>query len=237
MLLKLKLKLKLKPKLKNKYSFLSGKGFLTLFRIFFWRERGVAEETFLIAGLGNPGAKYEKTRHNVGFQVVDAIARNENCYLDLAKWDAHYCRVSLWGARLFFVKPQSFMNLSGKSVARFADFFKIPPDHILVVHDDIDMQPGRLKLVAGGGPGGHNGIRSLIQCFGTKDFFRLKYGVGRPGQNGVHSEIPVDRFVLAPFSDDEQALLDKRIAILGKGVEAFVRSGSQQAMNILNSVK
>lgn len=197
----------------------------------------MAEETYLIAGLGNPGAKYEDTRHNVGFQVVDAIARTGNGYLDLNKWDAHYCRLSLWGARVFFIKPQSFMNLSGKSVARFADFFKIRPDHILVIHDDIDMQSGRLKLVAGGGPGGHNGIRSLIQCLGTKEFFRLKYGVGRPGQNGVHSEMPVDRFVLAPFSGDEQSLLDERIVTLGKGVEAFVRSGSQQAMNILNAVK
>lgn len=197
----------------------------------------MTEETYLIVGLGNPGKNYENTRHNVGFQVVDAIARKENEYLELTKWDALYCRVSLWGARLFFVKPQSFMNLSGKSVARFVDFFKINPEHILVIHDDIDMHPGRLKLVAGGGPGGHNGIRSLIQCLGTKDFFRLKYGVGRPGQDGVHAEIPVDRYVLASLSGDEQDLLYKRIPYLVDGVEAFVRSGSQQAMNIINSVK
>jgi len=122
----------------------------------------VTEETFLIAGLGNPGAKYEKTRHNVGFQVIDAITRKEQLTLNLTKWEADYCRVSLWGARVFLIKPQTFMNLSGKSVARFADFFKISPDHILVIHDDIDMHPGRLKLVAGGGAGGHNGIRSLL---------------------------------------------------------------------------
>ncbi len=197
----------------------------------------MAEETYLIVGLGNPGRDYEHTRHNVGFQVVDAIVRNEGGYLELNKWDALYCRVSLWGARLFFVKPQSFMNLSGKSVVRFADFFKISHDRILVIHDDIDMNPGRLKLVAGGGPGGHNGIRSLIQCLGTKDFFRLKYGVGRPGQNGVHADIPVDRYVLASLSSEEQELLDKRMSPLSSGVEAFVKSGSQQAMNIINSVK
>ena len=138
---------------------------------------------------------------------------------------------------MYFVKPQSFMNLSGKSVARFADFFKITPDHILVVHDDIDMNPGRLKLVAGGGSGGHNGIRSLIQCLGTKVFFRLKYGVGRPGKEGVHAEIPVDRYVLGALSGEEQELLDKRIPCLIEGVEKFVKSGSQQAMNIINSVK
>jgi peptidyl-tRNA hydrolase, PTH1 family len=197
----------------------------------------VAEETYLIAGLGNPGVNYEKTRHNVGFQVVDAIACSEKECLELSKWEAQYCRASLWGARVFFVKPQAFMNLSGKSVARFADFFKISPSHILIIHDDIDMHPGRIKLVAGGGPGGHNGIRSLIQHLGTKDFYRLKYGVGRPGQNGIHADIPVERFVLAPFSDDEQLLLDKRMASLIEGVHAFVTSGDQKAMNILNTVK
>lgn len=197
----------------------------------------MAEETYLIVGLGNPGSKYEQTRHNVGFHIVDAIARSEKEYLELLKWDAQYCRTSLWGARVFFVKPQTFMNLSGKSVARFVDFFKISADHILVIHDDIDMNPGRLKLVSGGGPGGHNGIRSLIQCLGTKDFFRLKYGVGRPGQNGVHADIPVERFVLAPFSDDEYGILANRMESLAEGVKAFVTSGSQKAMNILNALK
>jgi len=197
----------------------------------------VSEETYLIAGLGNPGTGYENTRHNVGFQIVDSVARSHGLRLDLHKWESEYCRASLWNARVFFVKPQTFMNLSGKAVACFADFFKIPSSHILIIHDDLDMHPGRVKLVAGGGPGGHNGIRSLIQHLGTRDFFRLKYGVGRPGQNGVHAEMPVDRFVLAPLSEGEQALLDKRLTVLGEGLESFVSSGSQQAMNIVNAVK
>ena len=197
----------------------------------------MGEKTFLIAGLGNPGASYEKTRHNVGFQVVDRIAGSHGLSLDQSKWDALYCRTSLWGARLLFVKPQTYMNLSGRAVTRFADYFKIVPSHILVIHDDIDMHPGRVKLVATGGAGGHNGIRSLIQHLGTKDFFRLKYGVGRPGQNDVHAEIPVERFVLSSFSDDEQRLLDERIAVLDEGIQTFVRSGGQKAMNILNVIK
>jgi len=197
----------------------------------------VTEETFLIAGLGNPGARYENTRHNVGFQIVDAIARKQKLSLDLTKWEADYCRVSLWGARVFLIKPQTFMNLSGKSVARFTDFFKISPDHILVIHDDIDMHSGRLKFVAGGGPGGHNGIRSLIQFLGTRDFFRLKYGIGRPGQDGIHAAIPVERFVLASFSDDELSLLNDRISVVMQGVEHFVVEGSQKAMNVLNVIK
>ena len=194
----------------------------------------MTEETFLIAGLGNPGARYEDTRHNVGFRVIDAIVRKQKLSLHLTKWEADYCRVSLWGARVFLIKPQTFMNLSGKSIARFADFFKISADHILVIHDDIDMHPGRLKLVAGGGPGGHNGIRSLIQFLGTRDFFRLKYGIGRPGQGGIHASIPVERFVLTSFSDDELSLLNERISLLVEGVEYFVAEGSQKAMNVLN---
>ncbi len=197
----------------------------------------VAEETYLIVGLGNPGVKYESTRHNVGFRIVEAIARSEGGSLDLHKWDAHFCQMSLWGARIFFVEPQTFMNLSGKSISRFVEYFKISADHILVVHDDIDMHPGRVKLVSGGGPGGHNGIRSLIQCLGTRDFFRLKYGVGRPGRDGVHPDMPVERFVLASFNHDEEVLLAERMTSLADGVREFVTTGSQQAMNVLNVIK
>lgn len=211
--------------------------FRALAGFFFEGKQRVVEDTFLIVGLGNPGQNYENTRHNVGFQIVDSIAHKANESIDLKKWDAFYGRASLWGVRVFFVKPQSFMNLSGKSVARFVDYFKIRPDHIMVIHDDIDMHPGRLKLVSGGGPGGHNGIRSLIQCLGTRDFFRLKYGVGRPGKEGVHAGIPVDKYVLAPLSGDEQALLDKRMSCLGDGVRAFITSGEQQAMNMINAIK
>ncbi len=195
------------------------------------------EKTYLIAGLGNPGPKYENTRHNIGFQIVDAIARHQGLSLALNKWDALYCRASCWGARVFLLKPQTFMNLSGDAVSSFASFFKISPGNILIIHDDLDMHPGRVKLVATGGPGGHNGIRSLIHCLGTKDFFRLKYGIGRPGQDGFHVEIPVDRFVLSSLGKDEQELLDERLSVLTKGVQAFVSSGAQGAMNILNAVK
>jgi len=197
----------------------------------------VVEETFLIAGLGNPGPNYEETRHNVGFLLVDELARRQGVRLDSGKWDGLFCRASFWGARVFLVKPQTFMNLSGRTVARFTDFFKVPVDHLLVIHDDLDMHPGRLKLVSGGGAGGHNGIRSLIQCLGSKEFYRLKYGIGKPGQNNVHAEIPVEKYVLTPFSQDEKALLEKRVAIVLEGIEIFVKSGGQQAMNVLNVVK
>ncbi len=197
----------------------------------------MAENTFLIAGLGNPGTRYENTRHNVGFMVLDAIARNAGVRPELTKWDADYCKAAIWGAKVFFVKPQTFMNISGQSVARFVNFFNIDIGNILVVHDDIDMHPGRVKLVGGGGPGGHNGIRSLIQCIGSREFFRLKYGVGRPGQAGVHPDIPVDRYVLASLEGEEAGLLDTRMNSIVEGVRTFVESGSQPAMNLLNSIK
>lgn len=197
----------------------------------------MAEETYLIAGLGNPGSKYEKTRHNIGFVVIDALAQEYGVAIQQEKWDSLYCRVSIADKRVYLLKPQTFMNLSGTSVARFADFFRIPNDHILVLHDDLDMHPGRLKLVATGGPGGHNGIRSLIQCLGTKDFFRLKIGIGRPGQNNIHADIPVERFVLAPFLESEEKLLEERLGLLLEGIQVFVEFGQQKAMNLLNSVK
>ena len=197
----------------------------------------MAEEIYLIAGLGNPGSKYAATRHNVGFQVLDALAARSGVSLAAEKWDALHCQVSMAGKRIYLLKPQNFMNRSGSSIARFADFFKIAKEHILVIHDDLDMHPGRLKLVATGGPGGHNGIRSIIQCLGTKDFHRLKIGIGRPGKNGIHADIPVERFVLAAVSREEQQLLDERMDVILDGVECFVESGSQKAMNALNAVK
>ena len=197
----------------------------------------MSEETYLIAGLGNPGSKYENTRHNVGFQVVDALARRFGSSLSAEKWDALHCRLTIAGKRIYLLKPQCFMNRSGSPVAHFADFFKIPKDRILIIHDDLDMHPGRLKLVATGGPGGHNGIRSIIQSLGSKDFHRLKIGIGRPGQNDIHADIPVERFVLASMSGPEQQILDTRMDDLLAGIECFVESGSQKAMNLLNSIK
>jgi PTH1 family peptidyl-tRNA hydrolase len=204
---------------------------------FFEGKVSVSEETYLITGLGNPGGKYEKTRHNVGFVVIDALAQGYGVAFQQEKWDSLYCRVSIAGKRVYLLKPHTFMNLSGTSVARFAEFFKIPNSHILVLHDDLDMHPGRLKLVATGGPGGHNGIRSIIQCLGTKDFFRLKIGIGRPGQNNIHADMPVEHFVLAPFSESERQLLEERISLLLEGIQVFVEFGYQKAMNLLNSVK
>lgn len=197
----------------------------------------VSGKNYLIVGLGNPGVKYETTRHNIGFLVIDALADRYGVSFGAEKWDGQYGRFNLDSKRINLLKPQSFMNRSGVVISKFADFYKIPAAQILVIHDDLDMHPGRLKLVSGGGPGGHNGIRSTIQHLGTKDFHRLKIGIGRPGQNGIHADIPVERFVLSALSDAELQIFNELLDITLDGVEDFIRSGSQQAMNRLNSVK
>ena len=192
---------------------------------------------FLIIGLGNPGDSYEKTRHNVGYIIVDELAQRWGCSLATEKWQAQSGRASLGSARICFVKPTTFMNLSGRAVVQYADFFKVSPQQILVIHDDIDMPPARLKLVNTGGAGGHNGIRSLIQSLGSKDFPRLKYGVGRPGQGDVHSGVPVEKYVLSQFTETEWVLLLSRIDTIEQGVRYLLEGEPAKAMNLVNTVK
>ena len=197
----------------------------------------MGEETFIIVGLGNPGAKYIGTRHNIGFMVVDELAGRCKSSLTLEKWDSLSLRVSIFGAKVCLVKPLTYMNVSGKAVARFVDFYKTPLHRLLVVHDDIDMKPGRIKLICGGGSGGHNGIRSLIQHLGGKEFFRLKIGIGRPGQGLTHSAMPVENYVLAPFSEEDRDVISGRMDSLMQGIEYFLRDDAGRAMNLLNSFK
>lgn len=197
----------------------------------------MSENIFLVVGLGNPGGEYAATRHNAGFMVVDELARRFGVSVDHEKWQAYSSQLAVWGSKICLLKPDTFMNLSGKAVARYVDFYKVLPGQIIVVHDDLDMAPGRVKLVAGGGTGGHNGIRSLVQCLGTKDFLRLKLGIGRPDKSGVNAGMPIEKYVLAPFLPDEKKLLEQRMDIIEKGLECLVRDGIAKAMNMLNAVK
>lgn len=208
------------------------------FRICFFLplERMVATE-HLIVGLGNPGAEYLNTRHNVGFIVVDELASRWGGDFSTGKWQAFSLRTSLDGMRVHLLKPTTYMNLSGQVVVRYADFYKIPVGNILVIHDDLDMAPGRLKLVNGGGAGGHNGVRSLIQFLSTRDFPRLKIGIGRPGKGEIHPDMAVERFVLSPMTEDERRLLGDRMDVIEEGVRLFFDKGPASAMNLVNSVK
>lgn len=197
----------------------------------------MAIKPFIIVGLGNKGSRYDDTRHNVGFAVVDELAQRWQVQIDREKWHALSSRVQLFGRTVLFLKPMTFMNLSGKGVVEFAHFFKVDPDQILVIHDDLDMTPGRIKLVKGGGDGGHKGIKSLVQNLGSRDFYRLKVGIGRPGQGDVHRDFPVEKYVLAPLGDDERQVLDSRYDTIEEGVHLFLGDDPAKAMSILNSLK
>lgn len=197
----------------------------------------MADLRFLIAGLGNPGREYHLTRHNIGFFCIDHLAAQQGWQIDAQKMQGEYCQGRAFGAQLFLVKPQSYMNRSGGCVRGFLDYFKIPFEHLLVVHDDIDLQAGRIKLVSQGGTGGHNGIRSIVQHLGTQDFARMKIGIGRPVVNPDGHGQPVDQFVLSKMSPDEQLLFEQRTPLVEEAVELFVREGIGACMNQINSLR
>jgi PTH1 family peptidyl-tRNA hydrolase len=188
----------------------------------------------LIVGLGNPGSKYELTRHNAGFLALDYFADQHGFAMTCEKWQGVYCRERLAGIRILLVKPQTFMNKSGESLVRFADFYKIEPADILVVHDDLDLPAGRIKVVARGGAGGHKGIRSIINHLGTSDFARLKLGIGRPEHNEQGQGIPVERYVLARFSDQKLTAFNEQLSLVNEAVELFVEQGIDVCMNRIN---
>lgn len=195
------------------------------------------KKEFIIAGLGNPGDQYRTTRHNVGFFVVDELARRWNSTISSEKWQAQYVSLSVGEEKVHLVKPITFMNRSGIAVANFLRFYKVSPGLLLVVHDDLDMAPGRIKLVKGGGTGGHNGIRSLVESLGTKDFYRLKIGIGRPGNGLIHPDIPVDKYVLSNFTDEDFNVLKSRYDTLEDGIRLFLQGNPAKAMNLLNGLK
>ena len=191
----------------------------------------------LIVGLGNPGNKYHNTRHNIGFLFLDVLANRWNGGNVLERYNSLLCTGRVAGRKVGLIKPQTYMNLSGKAVSGFTRFYKISPEDIIVIHDDIDMAPGRIKLVKGGGAGGHNGIRSISDSLGKTNYFRLKVGVGRPGQYGVHPDIPVEKYVLAPFTSDQMEILDGRLDDIVRGLELFFEDSPAAAMNLLNRLK
>lgn len=164
----------------------------------------MSAEIKLIVGLGNPGREYEATRHNAGFWWVEAFARQQGAsFRSEAKFHGVAARAVLHGHELHLLMPQTFMNVSGRAVGAFAQFYKLAPAQILVVHDELDLPPGAAKLKLGGGPGGHNGLKDIIAHLGSKDFWRLRLGVGHPGERSE-----VSNFVLNAPRKEEQALID-----------------------------
>jgi len=176
----------------------------------------------LVAGLGNPGREYERTRHNVGWLVLDELARRHGGSWR-SKFSGSLAEVRLGDARLALLKPETYMNESGRSVGAAARFFKVAPEQLLVVHDDVDLEPGRLQARRGGGLAGHNGLRSLAQHLGSQEFLRLRIGVGRPGRGDPRS---VSDWVLSAFEAQEEVAglvsrsADAVEALVGEGLEA-----------------
>ena len=182
----------------------------------------------LVVGLGNPGPEHARDRHNVGWMVVDELAhRHDGSFR--SKFSGKLAEVRLSELRLALVKPETYMNLSGGSVAAAARFFKVPSESIAVVHDEVDLEPGRLQLRLGGGLAGHNGLRSIRQSLGSPDFLRVRIGVGRPGRGDRR---PVADYVLAPFAADEDA--DALVARAADAVEALAGGGLERAQAQFN---
>jgi peptidyl-tRNA hydrolase, PTH1 family len=197
---------------------------LRLFR----RGKSAPTLDLLVVGLGNPGREHERDRHNVGWLVLDELGRR----LDASwrgKFSGRLAEVRLDGLRLALLKPETFMNLVGGSVSAAQRFFKVDPESLLVVHDDVDLEAGRLQARAGGGLAGHNGLRSLAQALGTQDFLRLRIGVGRPGRGDPRS---VADYVLSAFEPEED--VDALVARSTDTVEMLAREGLEATQQRFN---
>lgn len=186
---------------------------------------------WMVVGLGNPGPRYELTRHNTGFFVVDLLADRDRSFAwqSSTRFSGQFAKGTLAGARLLLVKPQTFMNLSGRCVQPLAHFYGVPPERIVAVHDDVDLDPGRLKLKQGGGDGGHKGIRSMAQLLGDPGFYRVRCGVGRPERGDV-----VD-YVLHAFADGEWDTVRDMVDRAADAVTCLLTRGLREAMNRYNT--
>jgi PTH1 family peptidyl-tRNA hydrolase len=184
----------------------------------------------LIVGLGNPGAKYANTRHNVGWMALHAFARKHGVSIDRNGYQGLYGEMRWEGAKVILLQPMTFMNLSGRSLAPAAHFYKVDPADILVVYDDLDIAPGKLRLREKGSAGGHNGMKSIIQELGTQEFPRLRIGIGRPAPGWQ-----VIDWVLAPFGADDAATIALVLPRAVEAMEAFLNEGTFKAMTKFNA--
>ena len=187
-------------------------------------------ESWLIVGLGNPGKEYAHTRHNCGFRAIDLIAEALHCKIDRAKFQGLYGQTTYKGKKLFLLKPQTFMNLSGRSVLQLSAYFNIPPQRIIVLFDDISLEPGRLRIRSDGSAGGHNGIKSIIAELGSQNFPRVKIGVGvKP-----HKDADLADWVLSGFTAVEERSLAISLKNAAEAALCIIDSGVYEAANRFN---
>ena len=186
---------------------------------------------WLVVGLGNPGEKYAKTRHNMGFLTLDLLAEREHVKIDRIKFKATTAQATVGGARCLLLKPQTYMNLSGEAVREAAQFYKIPADHVLVIYDDVSLPVGKIRVRPSGSAGGHNGIKNIIAHLGTDRFPRVKIGTGAPGEGGDM----IDWVIGEPSQADKKVLLESFKRAID-AAECIIESGGdcQKAMNRFN---
>lgn len=191
---------------------------------------GRKSENWLIVGLGNPGKDYVRTRHNCGFRAIDLLAEKLGCKIDKAKFQGLYGQVVRDGKKLYLLKPQTYMNLSGRSVLQMSAYYQIPPQRIIVIFDDISLPIGKLRVRADGSAGGHNGIKSIIESLGSQDFPRVKIGVGAK----PHPEQDLADWVLSSFSALEEKALETALQNAGEAALCITENDVQTSANRFN---
>ena len=194
---------------------------------------GRKSESWLIVGLGNPGKEYERTRHNAGWRAIDLLGKKLGCKIDKAKFQGLYGQTTYNGVKLLLLKPLTYMNLSGRSVLQLSAYFHVPPQRIIVLFDDISLEPGRLRIRADGSAGGHNGIKSIISEIGSQDFPRVKIGVGAK----AHPEQDLADWVLSSFSAAEEKALTSALERAADAALCIIEHGIPEAANRYNGSK
>lgn len=184
---------------------------------------------YLIAGLGNPENEYEHTRHNMGFDTINNIAKNNNININKTKFKALYEIGIIQGKKVILLKPQTYMNSSGISIKEVADFYNIKPEEIIIIYDDIDIEKGKIKLRKKGGPGSHNGMKSVIQELQSTDFIRVRVGIGQP-----EFKNDMINYVIGNVPDEEQKVLQEGTQKAAEAVEEILKNGIDIAMNKFN---
>ena len=196
--------------------------------MFFRNNTGGAE--WLLVGLGNPGTQYENTRHNVGFLVADELAERQNAPIQRLKFKALTNLLTISGEKVLVMKPVTYMNLSGEAVVEAARFYKLPPERVLVISDDVSLPVGKLRIRKGGSAGGHNGLKSIIQHLGTDQFPRIKVGVGQK----PHPDYDMADWVLSKFAGEDLKTITEAIRKAADAVECLIQEGPDKAMNRFN---
>ncbi len=186
--------------------------------------------SWLIVFLGNPGVKYEGTRHNAGFMAADAMAKRRGIAIDRLRFKALTAQCAIAGENVLLMKPQTYMNLSGEAVGEAARFYKIPPEHIIVVSDEMALPVGKLRIRKKGSAGGHNGLKNIIAHLGTEEFPRIRIGVGEP----PHPDYDVKDWVLSSFKNQDAEDMANAAARAGEAAECYIAEGAERAMNRFN---